>query len=60
MQETQHPAAKLMADPFNKELIAAYMAWETANAAKQIEEVQRLGKEHKARTQTVNSAARKK
>ena len=45
MQKTQHPAAKLMTDPFNKELIAAYMAWETANAAKQIEEVQRLGKE---------------
>ena len=60
MQDTQHPAVKLMADPFNKELIAAYMAWETANAAKQIEEVQRLGKEHKARTQTVNRAALKK
>ena len=60
MQKTQHPAAKLMTDPFNKELIAAYLAWETANAAKQIEEVQRLGKEHKARTQTVNRAALKK
>jgi hypothetical protein len=51
MQETKHPAAKLMADPFNNELIAAYLAEETANAAKQIEEVDRLKKERRARPQ---------
>jgi N-sulfoglucosamine sulfohydrolase len=51
MQETTHPAARLMADPFNKELIAEYMAWEKANAVKQIEEVERLAREHKARAQ---------
>lgn len=60
MQKTQHPAAKLMADPFNKELIAEYMGWETGNAAKQIEEVQRFGKEHKARTETLNRPVLKK
>ena len=60
MQETKHPAAKLMADPFNKELIAEYMAWETANAAKQIEEVQRLAKEHKARPQASDKSSLKK
>jgi len=37
MKETKHPAAKLMADPFNKELIAEYMALEKADAVKQIE-----------------------
>ena len=42
MQETKHPAVKLMADPFNKTLIAEYMAWEKANAVKQIEEIKRL------------------
>jgi N-sulfoglucosamine sulfohydrolase len=57
MQETKHPAAKLMADPFNQELIAEYMAWETANAARQIEEVQRLAKEHQARSKTSGKAA---
>jgi len=51
MEETKHPAAMLMADPFNKELIAEYMAWEKANAEKQIEEVARLAREHKARAQ---------
>jgi hypothetical protein len=33
-------------------LIAEYMEWETANAAKQIEEVDRLKKEHRVRPQT--------
>lgn len=49
MQETRHPAAKLMANPFNKELIAKYMAWEKANAVKQIEEAERLSKERRVR-----------
>jgi N-sulfoglucosamine sulfohydrolase len=57
MQETKHPAAKLMADPFNKELIAEYMAWEKANAAKQIEEVEKLAKEHRARSKTSGKPA---
>jgi N-sulfoglucosamine sulfohydrolase len=51
MRETKHPAEKLMADPFNRALIAEYMAWEKANAVKQIEEVERLIKERKARAQ---------
>jgi len=59
-QETQHPAAKLMADPFNQELIAEYLAWETANAVKQIAEVERLNKEHRARSQTPKRAVLKK
>jgi N-sulfoglucosamine sulfohydrolase len=58
MQETKHPAAKLMADPFNRELIAEYMAWEKANAAKQIEEVDRLKKEHRVRPQPSAMPAR--
>lgn len=57
MQATKHPAAKLMADPFNKELIAEYMTWETANAAKQIEEVEKLAKEHRARSKTSGKPA---
>lgn len=48
MRETKHPAAKLMADPLNPELIAEYMAWEKANAQKQIEEVMRLMKERRS------------
>lgn len=59
MRETRHPAAKLMADPFNKALIAEYMAWERANAIKQIEEVERLLKEHRVRPQTLDKAAPK-
>jgi N-sulfoglucosamine sulfohydrolase len=42
MRSTDHPAANLMADPFNKQLIAEYMAWEHDNAVKQIEEVKRV------------------
>ena len=57
MQATKHPAAKLMADPFNKELIAEYMTWETANAAKQIEEVEKLAKDHRARSKTSGKPA---
>ncbi len=60
MQETKHPAARLMADPFDKELIAEYMALEKANAIKQIEEVERLIKEHRGRSQTSGEAASKK
>jgi len=60
MQETKHPAAKLMADPFNKALIAEYLAWEEANAKKQIEEVERLFKEHGASSQTSDKASPKK
>jgi N-sulfoglucosamine sulfohydrolase len=60
MRETRHPAARLMADPFNKALIAEYMAWEKANAVKQIEEVERLAKEHRARPQTSAKQALKK
>jgi N-sulfoglucosamine sulfohydrolase len=57
MQATKHPAAKLMADPFNKELIAEYMTWETANAAKQIKEVEKLAKDHRARSKTSGKPA---
>jgi N-sulfoglucosamine sulfohydrolase len=57
MRETKHPAAELMADPFNKELIAAYLAEETANAAKQIEEVERLKKEQRVRPQKSGNTA---
>jgi len=57
MQEAKHPAAKLMADPFNKELIAEYLAWEKANAVKQIEEVERLAKEHRVRPDALSKKA---
>jgi hypothetical protein len=60
MQTTRHPAAKLMADPFNPTLIAEYMAWEKANAIKQIEEVERLAKEHRTRAQNTHKADLKK
>jgi N-sulfoglucosamine sulfohydrolase len=60
MQATKHPAVKLMADPFNNELIAEYTAWETVNAAKQIEEVERLIKEHRVRPQPPIKTALKK
>jgi hypothetical protein len=59
MQATKHPAEKLMADPFNHELIKEYMAWEKANAMKQIEEVERLIKEHRARPRTPVKPAEK-
>lgn len=39
MEETDHPATQLMKDPHNEALIAEYMAWEVANAIKQVEEV---------------------
>lgn len=52
MQETKHPAAKLMADPFNKNLIAEYMAWEKSNAVKQIEELEQAKKQRRVRPQT--------
>lgn len=42
MQDTKHPAARLVADPFNADLIAKYMAWEKANATKQLNELDRL------------------
>lgn len=32
MKETRHPAANLMADAFNNELITEHMAWEKDNA----------------------------
>jgi N-sulfoglucosamine sulfohydrolase len=49
MRDTDHPAARLMADPFNRQLIGDYMAWEHANAVKQIEEVKTLSKLQAAR-----------
>ena len=60
MQATKHPAVKLMADLFNPKFITEYMTWEKANAEKQIEEVERLTKEHKPRARTVNHVALKK
>jgi hypothetical protein len=57
MQKTQHPAPKLMADPFDKQLIAEHMAWGEDNAIKQIEEVERLIKEHQLRAQISGRAA---
>ena len=44
MEETKHPALELMKDPYNKELIVKYMAWEKANAVKQIAEIEQLKK----------------
>ena len=41
MEDTDHPATELMKDPHNERLIAEYMAWERANAVKQVEEVKR-------------------
>jgi len=41
MEETNHPALGLIKDPYNKELIADYMQWETENASKQIEELKK-------------------
>jgi hypothetical protein len=41
MEETGHPALKLMKEPHNEELIAEYMEWERLNAVKQVEEVKR-------------------
>ena len=41
MEQTDHPATQLMKDPHNEALIAEYMAWEVANAIKQVEEVKR-------------------
>lgn len=38
MEETHHPALELMRDPHNEQLIEEYMAIETCNAAKQIQE----------------------
>lgn len=49
-----------MADPFNKSLIADYMAWEKANAVKQIEEVERLTREHRALSLTAGKEVLKK
>jgi N-sulfoglucosamine sulfohydrolase len=46
MEETDHPALELMKDPYNKELIKKYMAWETENAVRQIEEIKRLRNEN--------------
>jgi arylsulfatase A-like enzyme len=40
MAETDHPALELMKDPYNRELIAAYMAWEEENARQQIMEIE--------------------
>ncbi len=39
MKETNHPALELMKNPYDKQLIASYMAWEQENAIKQIEEI---------------------
>jgi N-sulfoglucosamine sulfohydrolase len=44
MEETKHPALELMKDPYNKELIAKYMAWEKENAIKQEAEYVELNK----------------
>jgi N-sulfoglucosamine sulfohydrolase len=44
MEETDHPALALMKDPYNKELIRSYMAWEKENAIRQIDEIMELKK----------------
>lgn len=44
MKETGHPAVELMKDPYNKKLIADYMAWEKDNALKQIAEIKQKEK----------------
>ncbi|MCU0857760.1 MAG: sulfatase [Pontiellaceae bacterium] len=49
MKATDHPAAKLMADPFNKKLIAEYMALEKATAIEQDAELDRPAKERRAK-----------
>jgi N-sulfoglucosamine sulfohydrolase len=40
MEKTGHPALELMKDPYNKELIAEYLQWETENALKQLVELE--------------------
>lgn len=47
MEETKHPALDLMKDPYNKALIAEYMAWEKENAIKQDAEIIQLKRERK-------------
>ncbi len=47
MKDTDHPALELMKDPYNEDLIAAYMAWEKENAIKQINEIKELKKQNK-------------
>jgi N-sulfoglucosamine sulfohydrolase len=44
MAETDHPALELMKDPYNQELIDAYMDWEQQNAVRQIDEIMALKK----------------
>jgi N-sulfoglucosamine sulfohydrolase len=41
MAATDHPALTLMKDPYNKQLIEKYMAWEKENAIKQIAEIKK-------------------
>lgn len=45
MEKTKHPALELMKDPYNKELIAKYMAWEKENSIKQDAEYEELIRE---------------
>jgi arylsulfatase len=47
MEETDHPALALMKDPYNKDLIKSYMAWEQENAVRQIAEIMELKKQAK-------------
>jgi hypothetical protein len=60
MQAAKHTAARVMAYPFNHQLIKEYAAWEKANAVKQIEELQWSIKEHRARPQTPMNPTLKK
>tara|TARA_B100000809_G_scaffold264243_1_gene319559 strand:- start:14099 stop:15610 length:1512 start_codon:yes stop_codon:yes gene_type:complete len=44
MEDTKHPAEKLMKDPHNEQLITAYMQWEQENAIQQVAEIKALKK----------------
>lgn len=44
MEETDHPAAELMSNPYDEQRIAQYLAWETETAVKQIAEKKKRNK----------------
>ncbi|MBM4153060.1 MAG: sulfatase [Kiritimatiellaceae bacterium] len=50
MKDTDHPAAKLMADPLNPTLIAEYMALEKATATEEDAELDELNKQMREKT----------
>jgi hypothetical protein len=47
MEATDHPGLDLMKDPYNQELIDAYMQWEKETAREEIDELLAIRKEKK-------------